>query len=227
MNRRPTRRICDRIKLSVDTINEMDKESVPTEIAFKHKEWLKDYYYEKEMSESDIAEITGCTRKNIEYWMEKFGLNRRDKFTRNTERFKGKISETSKGRVHVWKGKTKHDDPSIMKRSLTYCGENSHMWKGGTYVTSSGYKFKVVKGHPCADKDGYVAEHRLVAEFVLGRLLDRTEVVHHRDFNRKNNFIYNLYIFPDKKAHTSYHNYVRFVNPKIVEEEFMEGIYSG
>lgn len=49
------------------------------------------------------------------------------------------------------------------------------------------------------------AEHRMVAERILGRPLDDREVVHHLDFNKRNNAPWNLMIFPSQKEHARYH----------------------
>lgn len=58
---------------------------------------------------------------------------------------------------------------------------------------SDGYIFLTAPDHPRAQR-GYVAEHVLVAERVLGRFLLETEVVHHRDFTRDNNDPSNLQV---------------------------------
>ena len=55
--------------------------------------------------------------------------------------------------------------------------------------------------HPQARKAGYVLEHRLVAESVLGRLLEPGEVVHHRDRNKQNNDPSNLEVFATNGEH--------------------------
>ena len=52
-----------------------------------------------------------------------------------------------------------------------------------------------------ARKDGYVMEHRLVMAQSLGRLLMRTEVVHHIDHNPANNSINNLKLFTSNGQH--------------------------
>ena len=59
--------------------------------------------------------------------------------------------------------------------------------------------------HPRADANGYVYEHRLVAEQYLGRYLKDSEVVHHEDRNGLNNDITNLKIFATTKDHNRYH----------------------
>lgn len=68
-------------------------------------------------------------------------------------------------------------------------------WKGGRYV-HNGYVYLHCIGHPHSIKTtmktgGYVCEHRLVLERVLGRYLLPTEAVHHvngvKDDNRPEN----------------------------------------
>lgn len=64
-------------------------------------------------------------------------------------------------------------------------------WKGGRNKHVSGYIKAIAKGHPLADKNGYVLEHRLVMEEIIGRKLLAQERVHHkngvRDDNRPEN----------------------------------------
>jgi hypothetical protein len=58
--------------------------------------------------------------------------------------------------------------------------------------------------HPSATKQGYVLQHRVVAEEKIGRLLVKGEIVHHIDGNESNNDPHNLEILTDsehKKLH--------------------------
>lgn len=206
-------------------INRLSIDDVPINVAFKHANWIRRAYVDDELSEQDIADITGCTRKNIEYWLRKYGIERRDNITSRTDLYRAKISETSKGRVPFSKGLTKYDHPSIMLISEKLRGEKAPNWKGGKYVSNSGYMFISSPSHPYRDKDNYVLEHRLVMESIVGRYLLESEVVHHKDFNRLNNAPENLFLFPSNRSHHCFHMYKKHVNPSVCEERFLEEVY--
>jgi hypothetical protein len=57
--------------------------------------------------------------------------------------------------------------------------ERNHLWKGGRKTNSKGYCLVLAKNHPRADVDGYVREHILIAEKVLGKFLPLNAVIHH------------------------------------------------
>jgi len=67
-------------------------------------------------------------------------------------------------------------------------------WHGG-YKMLDGYKYIWTPKHPNATKEGYVVEHRLVMEKIIGRFLNGKEVVHHIDGNKLNNSETNLTLF--------------------------------
>jgi HNH endonuclease len=79
-------------------------------------------------------------------------------------------------------------------------GEGHPNWKGGRHLVG-GYWYVWAPDHPAKTEAGYVAEHRIVAERLLGRLLRRVEVVHHIDGDPKNNAPENLQVFSSNADH--------------------------
>lgn len=85
-------------------------------------------------------------------------------------------------------------------------GKNHPLWKGGRYISSDGY----VMVHIGGDKKevgwtSYRKEHMLIAERILGRTLEKEEVVHHIDGVKTNNEPSNLWI-TSSIAHRHAHN---------------------
>lgn len=73
-----------------------------------------------------------------------------------------------------------------------YAGENSGRWKGGRRTNRKGYVERYAPGHPEKQQTGYVFEHRLVMEQILGRPLAANEHVHHKNGQRDDNRPENL-----------------------------------
>ena len=70
----------------------------------------------------------------------------------------------------------------------------------GRVQTTKGYILLYRPDHPRASKSGYVMEHRVVMESVLGRLLEDGEVVHHLNGIKSDNVPENLQVM-QKRHH--------------------------
>jgi hypothetical protein len=71
-------------------------------------------------------------------------------------------------------------------------GKENHNWKGGRIKTSQGYILIHSPEHPSKNPNGYVREHRLVMEGMIGRYLELNEEVHHKNGIRDDNSPENL-----------------------------------
>lgn len=95
-------------------------------------------------------------------------------------------------------------------------GAKHPSWKGGTTLDRSGYILRRVsadgphgyliraialRGRLGRDQSGYAPEHRIVMHDILGRNIQRGEVVDHIDGNRRNNSPENLKLYPSNAEH--------------------------
>ncbi len=56
-------------------------------------------------------------------------------------------------------------------------------------------------------KDGKVVpEHRAIVESIIKRPLKKEEIIHHADFDKKNNNISNLALFDNQTQHARFHH---------------------
>ena len=76
-------------------------------------------------------------------------------------------------------------------------------------IGKRGYILVLAKGHPRANRDGYVPEHVLVVERALGHYLDPRHKVHHVDRNVANNTPPNLVACEDQAYHLFLHQRMR------------------
>lgn len=82
-------------------------------------------------------------------------------------------------------------------------------WGGHKKLRADGYMSVYMPDHPHANKDGYIMEHRLVMEKILGRYLESNEVVHHINSKRNDNQPENLMLFSSLSDHRKYHAYFK------------------
>lgn len=97
-----------------------------------------------------------------------------------------------------------HTPEAIAKRATSMRGVNNPAWRGGKIQRRKKpyISLRCPEGfEPMARKDGYVLEHRIVMARQLGRLLDRREVVHHKNGDGRDNRAENLELYRSNGAH--------------------------
>lgn len=90
-------------------------------------------------------------------------------------------------------------------RSEKLTRDKNPNWKGGRIISSHGYVKIKQSSHPYADKSGYVYEHRLVMEGILGRYLLPNEIVHHKNEDKQDNSPDNLILEESIASHKFEH----------------------
>jgi len=106
-------------------------------------------------------------------------------------------------------------------------GKEHSNWKGGRGL-KSGYWTVYNPTHPRALNIGRVWEHLLVMEKHLGRYVNKSEPIHHIDFDRQNNKITNLYLCKDNSEHQQVYKSLHKVVGKLVNKgiiKFKNGKY--
>lgn len=118
-----------------------------------------------------------------------------------------------KNPVYYWLGKKRSPETiQKMREGMIgkMCGPKHPNYNGGRYKDKSGYILILKHNHPFpSHPDGYVLEHRLVAEKYLGRYLKPTEQVHHINEISDDNKPENLFVFENFATHRLFHVYLK------------------
>jgi len=112
-------------------------------------------------------------------------------------------------------GKSKSPETKAKLRT-THLGSKNGMWTGGQTIVYPGYVKVLSHGHPIADGYGYVFEHRLIVESIIGRYLDRKEAVHHINGKRDDNRPENLMAFKTHGIHLRFERHCSILPEDII-----------
>lgn len=138
---------------------------------------------------------------------EFFGVFQRGKFQRYCSKECYKIGCRGKGNPlygkHSWNLGKPHSPKTRQRISIAISGEKGPRWNGGCARAKAGYIFIRSPKHPYKDNRGYMLEHRLVVEKLIGHYLLRSEPVHHRG-KKDDNRPRMLMAFKNNLAHKTF-----------------------
>lgn len=78
-------------------------------------------------------------------------------------------------------------------------------YRGGKAKHSSGYEMIMAKGHPRADKRGYIPKSVWIVEQILGKQLPLGAIIHHVDSDKTNDAKINYVVCQDKSYNNLLH----------------------
>ena len=108
-------------------------------------------------------------------------------------------------RTHIIKNGFGLDSKEVADRRMAANRERcTYSW------TREGYRMIRVEGHPNSNVDGYIGEHRYIAEQAMGKYLEIGEQVHHINVDKSDNRVENLAVLT-KDEHSRVHKYMERV----------------
>jgi hypothetical protein len=104
--------------------------------------------------------------------------------------------------IHVAYDRLRRFKIGVFNHQKSVTGERHPNWHGGRRK-HFGYIRIYSPNHPQKDTHSTVYEHRLVAEKKIGRLLEKTEIVHHLNGVKDDNRPENLAVIENNSKHVS------------------------
>ncbi len=186
-------------------------------------EELRNLYIGKRMSDIAIGQQLGVNNITVANWRKKYGIRREtqvfhalpvaeikrlyldEKWTMEAIAKFFKCGESTV-RLNIIANRFNLDSAELAERRLA-----SNLRRYDRRYRHDGY-WRIMKAdHPAANRDGYVDEHRYLAEAAIGRYLNPGEQVHHINLKKLDNRIENLSVLPSKGDHSRLHKHMEKV----------------
>ena len=158
--------------IKLNPYKDCDKDSNPL---YMHKGWLKRLYYELDLSDQEIAEICGMTRRPIVNWRKRLNID--------TKEEKGYVIDKSGYKILLMPPDYKHPQRKPTKSGRQKISEQRI----------------VVENFLRQNPDSEASKRYLID----GKYLRSGTEVHHINHDRLDNRIENLWLYPTKKDHIS------------------------
>lgn len=133
----------------------------------------------------NIAKYCSYKCRNISYKTSLIGKNNPFYEKKHSKKTKRQLSK-------FWKGKR--------------MGSNHWNWRGGIYISTWGYIYIYQPNHPFADNRRCVRRSHLTMEKIIGRYIQRGEIVHHINKIRDDDRPENLQLFSNQSEHRKFHS---------------------
>ena len=161
-------------------------------------------YIDEDKSMGLISKETKISVGKIHRLIHQYGIPAKPqhqgfKGKHHTDETKSQIRDKNTGKVF--------SDESKQKISIA----KIHGGIGHKKKRSDGYIAIYFPDHPLSNSDGYIMEHQLVMECLIGRHLEKNECVHHINFIRDDNRKENLQLMTVNE-HMSFHSKLRHQN---------------
>ena len=150
------------------------------------KDTLINLYHGEGMTIADVGKALGVSTGTVFNRMKDYAIETRPphqgfKGGKHTQEAIAKISAAHKGK------KLSDETKRLLSVAKTQGGI------GHKKKRTDGYIAVYFPDHPCSNKDGYIMEHILVMEAIIGRHLNNGECIHHinkdKTDNRKENLM--------------------------------------
>jgi len=158
--------------------------------------FLQDQYVGNQLSISEISEKYGISSDRLYKAMKRLDIPRRNRGQAGVvAHLHGRLIAPQGGKIAKQRGTQNYKT-----------GDKHCRWRGGRRKTGEGYIYVYMPNHPFAKDGKYMLEHRLIMEKIIGRYLEKDEIVHHKNGIKDDNHPGNL-ILMKKIKHNKENGY--------------------